>query len=289
MNTIFFLRSYGDFIVAIIAMKDSGKLRNVRCVASNHLKELFYALPKEEVPEGLQIRFYDFGVKHGIMTCFTDRYLFSSTTVNSLLKFRRIVKKEKFILNDNYPCFYLEQKKRLLLPVLAAGRKLNYLHTKGNIYDSYNHFFESRNKDEITFNQSHGKPVLILIFPGSRRKVKEIPQPVIEYIQGFEEYGTIFIKEALLNKSSDGVKEEKNKVYYSDFKELVNCILSANFIISSDSLSAHLSQLLGKPHWIMYNKVVNKEWLTPFTRKNGWSCCFNEYKKLESVLKEFFL
>jgi len=288
MNTIFFLRSYGDFIVAINSLRNSPKLNSFRCVVSLHLKELFDSLPGGIVPGELQVVFYDFKIRHGILACFTDRFLLSGTAVRELFQFRGFFKnkEQKFLLEDNKNNFFLEQQRRSVLPFVITGRKFGYLHSSGNVYDSYKHFFESDLDADCAFNLTLNKPVLILIFPGSRRKEKEIPPEIVDYLLQLRTHSIVSIKCALLVKDKSVAIEDKRILYYSNFYELRDCILAADFIISSDSLPVHLCQLLRKPHWIMFNKKVNSEWLTPFTRKDNLFCCFSEYKKLGSFLKE---
>ena len=288
MNIIFFLRSYGDFIVAINSLRNTTKLNSFCFVASLHLKELFDSLPKNIVPGELQIVFYDFKIRHGILACFTDRFLISKTAVRELFEFRGFFKnkEQKFLLEDNENNFFLEQQRRAVLPFVVTGRKFDYLHSFGNIYDSYRHFFESNSNIDCAFNLTLNKPLLILIFPGSRRKDKEIPREIVDYLLELQPYSNVSIKCALLVKDKSVAIEDKRILHYSNFYELRDCILSADFIISSDSLPVHLCQLLGKPHWIMFNKKVNSEWLTPFTKKENLFCCFSEYRKLGSFIKE---
>ena len=64
-------------------------------------------------------------------------------------------------------------------------------------------------------------------------------------------------------------------MYYDTFNQLALLIQDYDFIISSDSLPVHMAYYFNKPHWVIYNKKVNTEWLTPYCIEHKTYSLFN--------------
>ena len=118
----------------------------------------------------------------------------------------------------------------------------------------------------------------IILFPDSRKKNKILKKTVINDISNLS--GKIKI-------AKFGVYDnESNFISYSSFDELTNIIKNADFIISSDSLPAHLAEFYNKPHFILYNQKINFEWLTPFCKINStYSTTLRKDEYLEQLKK----
>jgi ADP-heptose:LPS heptosyltransferase len=54
---------------------------------------------------------------------------------------------------------------------------------------------------------------------------------------------------------------------HDSFTDLIRLIQAADLVITADSLPAHLSQLLHRPHFVCYEGMPNPEWLTPYAIK----------------------
>ena len=80
-------------------------------------------------------------------------------------------------------------------------------------------------------------------------------------------------------KFSDGIENKNgmlNEIGYSNFTDLVEIIKKADFIISSDSLPVHIAELYHKPHWILYNHKINRNWLTPSSSSSNYYSTFEQ-------------
>jgi ADP-heptose:LPS heptosyltransferase len=69
-----------------------------------------------------------------------------------------------------------------------------------------------------------------------------------------------------------------NQTVYNNFKELIQLIQEADFIIGADSLPIHLSQLLNKKHFILYPDEGSKAFFTPYALDNNSFGEFNNFK-----------
>jgi ADP-heptose:LPS heptosyltransferase len=54
---------------------------------------------------------------------------------------------------------------------------------------------------------------------------------------------------------------------HDSFADLIRLIQAADLVITADSLPAHLSQLLHRPHFVYYDGKPNPEWVTPYARE----------------------
>jgi ADP-heptose:LPS heptosyltransferase len=162
---------------------------------------------------------------------------------------------------------------------LLTFSKLKYIHhSNNNIYESYQFFFES--KLNIIDTQKHENKFSVVIFPDSRKKEKKIDQNIIDKISNACNHK---IKIASFGKNK--MQSESSMIAYENFIQLIQIIKDADFIISSDSLPAHLANYLNKPHWVIYNNKINNEWLTPFCVSNNTFCLSTNIEQLTETLK----
>ncbi|MDE3236508.1 MAG: hypothetical protein KGO81_11175 [Bacteroidota bacterium] len=287
MRTIFFLRSYGDFIIAVYTIQFSPGNHEYRWIVSKHLEALFASLPKNYIPPKVTIEFANFKITHGIFAGFTNRFLFSMHTVKQFMAFKKffLTYCKTQVLTYSTNIFFLEQQKRALIFSLCIGKKMQAICNRGNVYEQYASFWNTPlPKQQVHFNFHQGKSVAVLVFPGSRKKSKRFPEPIVHFLNEVNFRNGVTLNIARFEKEYNSLTE--NSIVYKNFSELIQLIQSADFIVAADSVVAHLSLLLGKPHWIMYPDKVNEDWLTPFAKASGWYCCFNEHHKLEYFLDQ---
>jgi hypothetical protein len=267
METVLLLRSYGDFVIALYHLNNTTPdQQTYKLVASKHLEQLHQALFPLLSPAQQQIVFIDFGIEKHILSGFTHRYLFTKHNLKEL----KILQEQM----NGIDSIVLEQERRAWLIKMACKRSISTVHSSGNIYDSWATFFD--HKTSLQTVKRNYKTVLI--FPDSRLRRKQIPEQVLLNLeQQFAEQG-IETNRAYFKNAPVGTS-------YQNFKELVQLIQEAAYIISSDSLPAHIAQLLQKPHTILYAKEINHEWVTPFARENNTSYIFNDKKLISQLFK----
>jgi ADP-heptose:LPS heptosyltransferase len=162
------------------------------------------------------------------------------------------------------------------------GRTYPYVHKKSkNIYDSYLAHF-SVAPESLAFSTPSSNAIhKILVLPESRKKSKSF-QPIFIHAlasnlikQGFDVTTAFF-------KNIQTVPEGKVATHDS-FADLISLIQAADLVITADSLPAHLSQLLHRPHFVCYEGKPNTEWLTPYARQTkafgvlGDVACVNDF------------
>jgi ADP-heptose:LPS heptosyltransferase len=148
--------------------------------------------------------------------------------------------------------------------------KLQTVHKTGNVYNSAQQFFQAN--DSIALNNSFTTDN-ILVFPDSRKKKKIIPESILLKLNKYCNSNQTELTTAFFGTSS---VSKKDIVFYNDFETLVQLIKEAHFIISSDSVTAHLAQYFNKPHFILYPDKVNFEWLTPWAAEMNMYTTFDE-------------
>jgi ADP-heptose:LPS heptosyltransferase len=267
------LRSYGDFVILLTSIKSSNNNEVKKIYVSNHLKNLYNSL-STNLNSKFNFIFIDFNIQTGILPLLTNKYLFSIKNVYSVLKIRH------FIINSNLQndIIHLEQKRKSFFFKFLVHSKTNYIH-KGNqsIYDSYFDLFKTSDIYTKLTNTCNS----ILIFPDSRKTEKVLSNNFLEKLQSRINFKNVTI--ARFDKKQDF----SNNIFYSNFDQLVSIIEKADLIITSDSLPAHLSQYLKKPHFILYNNKINYEWLTPFSKNNNTYYITKEADLIVNHLKHF--
>lgn len=269
METVLLLRSFGDFVVALYhipAHQDSNK--SYRLVASKHLEPLYQSLLPFLSPAQCSVEFTDLGIQHHILSGFTNRYFFTRENIRELKHLQQQMKGVSNIL--------VEQNTRSWLIQLVCKNKISPIHHGGNIYDSWAAYYGNAN----LFKTEKSTLKKLLIFPDSRLKRKEIPEEVLVKLETQLADQNIQTSRAYFKKAAKGMS-------YRNFTELLQFISEADFIISSDSLPAHLAQFLQKQHAIIYANKINQEWVTPFAKENGTAFTFdqvsNNYFKIKGT------
>ena len=157
---------------------------------------------------------------------------------------------------------YVEQDKRIGLLNLLTGHSFQFILSKQEVYKSYDRFFENT---DSSLKIVAGALKNIIIFPDSRLSKKDIPVSVLHNIK------------ALLEQRGKHIQIAKFGTTYTNFKELIQLIHEADYIIGADSLPIHLAALLKKPHFILYADGLTQHFKTSYAEKEIFFGTFSHY------------
>ena len=285
-KAIVFLRSFGDFTIAISVLRNSRFYADHVFYASVHLEPLYNDL-KAALPDiELNIQFIDFGIRKKIFGYFTNKHSIELHSFRELMKLKKWLREEglkvegfrglgmkgeglgvegfKGLGSSGIQLFFEQRRKQwMIAPFL--GSTYPYVHQKSrNIYDSYfAHFGVAQ--EMLDFQVTPTAIHKILVLPESRKKSKSFQPSFIHELassltkQGFDVTTAFF-------KNIQTVPEGKVATHDS-FADLISLIQAADLVITADSLPAHLSQLLHRPHFVCYEGAPNPEWMTPYSRE----------------------
>ena len=264
--TLLFLRSFGDFTIAIAVLRKSLQPLPFRLVASVHLQPLYHDLKASLSDLDLDIEFVDFGIRNKIFGFFTNRHSIEPHSITELWQLSRFMKDQ-----SSHDPFIFEQRKKLwfIAPFVGFGR--DCIHASGNVYDSYCRRLHV-DATELRFDLPVKDKKKILILPESRKPDKALTQQFVdkqcrEWLDQGHDVTTAFFKNVSWSVAG------KTTTHLA-FSELIALIREADEVVTADSLPAHLSQLLEQPHHIVYRKQPDAQWLTPFARQHqSFSTC----------------
>jgi hypothetical protein len=246
MYKIVSLKAFGDFVIACYATRFfnmNGQRESFSIVAGSHVRPLVEAL---KIPDNLVFYISD-SVSNGVPAIFDIRRAGFFSALRSLSNIRG---QFKFLHPDDKLVFdRLGWRERLL----GFEREIFGLpNVARNIYVAYDLFFESIGcapvveefPSTITVNRA-------VIIPGARMGFRIIPPSLILKIYKELEFRGIQVKVIFL----EGEKIEVPRglafeVLPRSFSNLVSSIRDANFVVSADSLPAHLSAFLGIPIFV---------------------------------------
>ena len=265
------LRSYGDYVIMLNSIKHAGIKKNITIIVSKHLQPLHESL-NSQYSNNFKFIFKDFGIKKGLLSFFTNRHFFSLNSILELFSISKMIRQME-IKNE---IIYLEHKTRKAFPSILFGNQLQHIYTNGNVYDAFGRFFEI-NSAELTFNLPIVHTICkVLIFPDSRKKHKIIDNNTVKQLTSELIEQKIDFKIAHFDHMKTIDIDSNKQVVYNNFKDLILLIKECDFVITSDSVPAHIAEYLEKPHVILYNDRVNKDWLTPFAKKYKMYTTFGE-------------
>lgn len=264
-RALLLLRSYGDFIVALTTYsRHAAESKDITVYASVHFQRLFDAISAYCDPELIRlppVQFVDFGIRHHIFSLFTNRYLFSYESYTELKNVGLLL--DRLVAENSQ--VWLEQKKRQWLFNLLTGRQTKFVHDgKNNIYKDYADFWGDGSSQQLMPVSENLKRELLL--PGSRKPEKQLPASLVDMIRNRVISDGRSIMVAGLKREIKGYKEPVS--FVDSFDELIAHIGNSDFIHCADSVSAHLCELLGKPHCVYYAKTINFPWITPHGRQS---------------------
>lgn len=259
METVFLLRSYGDFVIALSGSRSRQMGSPLRMVASDHFRPLYQAIAGMKIVQDLSdIEFADLGVRYGLMACFTNRHFFSAANIQELKKLRSFMA----TIPDDHDLF-LEQKSRAGFIAAITGRQFSFIHDgTENIYDAYGKFFHV--KDVPFHNKGQADPdsrSIVNLFPGSRKKEKRLPVHWVSQIK--DQYLAKGIQIQLAGLAGELLDHTGPQQLFGNFRELCELVAGSDYIISSDSLPAHLAYLFKIPLEVHYNGSINSPWQPP--------------------------
>lgn len=258
MHRIFLLRAYGDFVIFLHAITKSSKKERYSIVASKHLQPLYDAIKTFYHLENIQIEFVDFGLGKGQLRLFTNKHFLSSLTIKEASNIKNYLQK----LPNQTGIDYVEQDKRIGLLNLFTGHSFQYILGKQEVYKSYDRFFENTDRSSVIVATALKN---IAIFPDSRLSKKDIPASVLQNIT------------AVLKQKGNHIQVAKFGTTYTNFKELIQLIHEADYIIGADSLPIHLAALFKKPHFILYADGLTQHFKTSYAEKENSFGTFSQY------------
>ncbi len=258
MHRIFLLRAYGDFVIFLHALTNSPKKEQFSIVASKHLQPLYDAIKTFYPLENIQIEFVNFELDKGQLRLFTNKNFLSLQTIKELIAIKNYLKKHP----NQTGIDYVEQDKRIDLLNILTGHSFQYILGKQEVYKSYDRFFENTDSSSIIVKSALKN---IVIFPDSRLSKKDIPVSVLQNIA------------AVLEQKGKHIQVAKFGATYTNFKELIQLIYEADYIIGADSLPIHLAALMKKPHFILYADGLTQHFKTSYAEKENSFSVFSQY------------
>jgi hypothetical protein len=265
-DTVLLLRAFGDFIIALNALRFSGRKHTLRIVASRHLEPLYDAIPSAYLPENVSLTFQDFGIHKNMLRCFSNRYLLGTGTLKELAALRSYIKQK-----TGTGRWFLEQKRRSGILSFFTGVKFDHIAGHENIYKAYDVFFDS-DTSAPKFEPAH-QPAKVLVIRDARITSRNIPPAVIEKISRQYELRGAQVNVGFFRSVPQGCN---GAVCYQSFEELVALVMAADLVITPDSMPAHLCQLLGRPHYILHPAAVADRFFTPFAIQHKFCFSFEE-------------
>ena len=285
MRRLFLLRAYGDFVIAIRSAMLSANPTGIKIIASNHLYPLFEAISLVIDTSQLDISFEDFGIDLGQLNLFTNRNLFHKSTLEQARKIKKY-------LIENPPLAtgieILEQSRRKGAFQFITRKKFECIVNKNFVYQEFANFFGHEPNSKFINDNLEKRNFLLL--PDARISKRNIPQEIVQSIikevnqRGANIQVAYFKRVSQVNRTGRPIKVQMqtdlifNQTVYNNFKELIQLIQEADFIIGADSLPIHLSQLLNKKHFILYPGGGSKAFFTPYTVARQYYCEFNKYQ-----------
>jgi len=285
MRRLFLLRAYGDFVIAVRSAILSADPKSIKIIASNHLYPLFEAMSSVINTSQLDISFEDFGIHLGQLNLFTNRHMLEKSTLEQARKIKKYLIENP---SNHNGLEILEQSRKKGILQLITGKKFESIVNKDPVYQEYAHFFGHESNSKFINDNIEKKNFLLL--PDARISKRNIPQEIIQSIikevnqRGASMQVAYFKRVSQVNKTGRPIKVQMqtdlifNQTVYNNFKELIQLIQEADFIIGADSLPIHLSQLLNKKHFILYPSGGSKAFFTPYTVARQYYCEFNKYQ-----------
>lgn len=258
MHRIFLLRAYGDFVIFLHALTKTPKKEEYSIVASKHLKPLYDAIKTFYPLENIQIEFVNFELDKGQLRLFTNKHFLSSQTIKEVRAIKSYIQKHP----NQTGIDYVEQDKRIGLLNLLTGHTFQYILGKQEVYKSYDQFFENTDSSSKIVASALKN---FVIFPDSRLSKKDIPAIVLQNIA------------AVLEQKGKHIQIAKFGTTYTNFKELIQLIHEADYIIGADSLPIHLAALFKKPHFILYADGLTQHFKTSYAEKENSFGTFSQY------------
>lgn len=264
MKYIIALRAFGDFTILLNAICQSPLSSEVTIIASSHLKTLYDALSKYVNVSHINIAFHDFAIDKSQLSFFTNRFLLRGHTVKELWGLRNGLK------NIASESIYVEQANRLLGIQLVSRKKVIPISKGKTVYRDYEDFFHVQ-LSMIEQNEVQSK---VLVLPTARIDRRTFPDQVIKRIQ---EYYLDNASVCVAYFSKEARFTGEKTIFYESFDQLLELLNQFDLVYCPDTLTAHLCQMMHKPHVILYPENHNKSFLTPHVLRTGNHSSFFEF------------
>ncbi len=254
MDRIFLLRAYGDFVIALQAIvKSSSK---IHIVASDHLMPLYNALLATGALPNLSIEFIALGIQHGQLGFFTNKQLFSFSSYKQLQLLKNYIQS-----NPNKDGVdYVEQDRRIGFFNFLLGQTFKpVVQHNTNVYQGYATWLSMPTINVVSSKINDGNGLNVLIIPDARLPKRMLQPALISQIKKYIIEHAATWKVARMKQAL-----EPTDLVYNNFDQLVQYIVKADFVVCSDSLSAHLAYFFNKPHYIFYPKNGMTQFFTPY-------------------------
>ena len=265
MHRLFLLRAYGDFVILLQALMQSPQKNKYTIIASKHLQPLYDELALAIDLTSIQIQFINFGITNTQLSLFTNKHLLSLNMLNELKKIKNFVKQNPNTKGQDY----VEQTTRIKAINTLTGIEFKAMIEPDSIYSNYNNFFKNTTNKNYQLKELND----ILILPDARLKKRVLN---IDLINSIKKYYTVKVKTINIARFKNKITE--NDFVYNDFKDLIKYIQEADFIIAADSLPIHLSELLNKPHFMLFPNGHPRNFITPYALNNNSFGEFSNFK-----------
>ena len=251
MHRLFLLRAYGDFVILLQALMQSPQKNKYSLVVSKHLEPLYKELTLVIDLSSLPIQFVDFGINRSQLRLFTNKHLLNVGTLKELHKLKKFIQQNPNTKGQDY----IEQSTRISALYFLTGIAFKPMIDKQLVYTNYDLFFKNTGPKHYEIKALDN----VFILPDARLQKRLLNMSIIETIQNY--YTKIAVKTSIARFKHT---IDKDDIVYTNFKELIMYIQSANFIIAADSLPIHLAQLLNKPHFMLFPNGHPRNFITPY-------------------------
>lgn len=265
MHRLFLLRAYGDFVILLQALMQSPQKNKYTIIASKHLQPLYEELAIVIDLTSIQIQFINFGITNTQLSLFTNKHLLSLNMLNELKQIKKYLKQNPNTEGQDY----LEQTTRIKAINFLTGIEFKAMIEPDSIYSNYNNFFKNTTKKNYQDKEVNN----ILILPDARLKKRILK---IELIETIKNHYTSKGKKINIARFKNKILEDD--FVYNNFKDLIKYIQEADFIIAADSLPIHLSELLNKPHFMLFPNGHPRNFITPYALNNNSFGEFSNFK-----------
>jgi len=274
VNYFVSVKAFGDFVIALNSISKFGTsddillcgdhLRPLSKVLKSHVKIIWLATAESDVPALYDVR------KKG----FTN-------AVKSLYFIRN-----KLLSNLKYDDYLIFDSTGFRQIILSFSRNVKYLsNSSPNIYINYQEFFNANYSSKFEKLKIKNSSYTVGIFPDSRLLFKSITKDVLISISKHLECNNIEYNIVFVAVDSYFNGTHHRSIIIDGFDKLVDAINHYDVIISSDSLPAHISELVGKPIFVL-SPIENKYWLPRSSFDFSWYSTFDDLNKLYDFLDQ---
>ncbi|WP_068322669.1 hypothetical protein [Polynucleobacter yangtzensis] len=242
-NTLVTLKGFGDFIIAINALRKVKTLvgrSNIELIAGRHVTNFAVDLGVEE-----RVIFVGAPGLNDVPAIYNIKEQGLLCALKSLQQLHSEISK---ISNSSKLIF---DKLGFRERMIGAGHKLIQLPESSNIYFAYDKLFKGMGYDNLIEIPSQPKGNTAIIVPGARSIERVISSSLIkkiyEKLLSFNFNPKVVLLEGEAYKTPEHVNVE---IIPRKFSSLIDSIKSADLVISADSLPAHLSEFFLKPVFV---------------------------------------